>query len=201
MSAHSKNHLLRTTVTSILIIGVGALVVAYFAASGVPRAFFEARVQSAGAANNLAVLINNSIANLHRIEQYQQNGSYEQALELLTLEISQKQDKQNAAVLLATDLETMAKAATEISSGSARGLAISAVTTGVSMVSRIVSYNSSMDQLFAAIQSKIKYGYVPDGVNVHALLASINSDGSSINELNNSFNATLKEFDKNYGTS
>jgi hypothetical protein len=200
MSDHKKYHLLRTTVASVLVIGVGALVVSYFVAAGIPRAFFEARVQSAGAANNLAVLINNSLANLRRIEQYQKNESYGQALELLDFELSQKSDKQNAAVLLASNLETMAKAAIEIKSSGARAVAVEAVTTGVSMVSRIVNYNASMDQLFVAIQSKLQTGTVPSGVNIRTLLATINSDGQSINTLNNSFNDLLKGFDRGYGT-
>jgi hypothetical protein len=200
MSDHKKYHLLRTTVTSVLVIGIGALVISYLVAAGIPRAFFAARVQSAGAANNLAVLINNSLANLHRIEQYEKNGSYGQALELLDFELSQKSDKQNAAVILASSIETMAKAAIEIKSSRARGLAVEAVTTGVSMVSRIVNYNASMDQLFIAIQSKLQTGSLPAGVNIRTLLSAINSDGQSINALNNSFNETLKEFDRGYGT-
>ncbi len=200
MSDHKKYHLLRTTVTSVLIIGVGALVISYFVAAGIPRAFFESRVQSAGAANNLAVLINNSLANLRLIEQYQKNESYVQALELLDFELSQKSDKQNAAVLLASNLETMAKAAIEIKSSGARAVAVEAVTTGVSMVSRIVNYNASMDQLFIAIQYKLQTGNTPSGTNIRTLLTAINSDGQSINTLNNSFNDLLKEFDREYGT-
>lgn len=200
MSDHKKHHLLRTTVTAIAILGVGSLVIAYVAGAGVPRAFFAARLQAAGAANNLAVLTNNSLANLKRIELLETGGSSDQALELLSFEISQKQDKQNAAVVLASNLEEMAKAGMEITSSSARGLAIEAVTAGVSMVSRIVSYNNSLDQLFSAIQAKIQSGAVPPGVNIRTLLAGINSDGKAINDLNNAFNATLEEFDKNYGT-
>ncbi len=199
MSQHPKPHFLRTTFTSIAIIGIGALAIAYFASGGVPKAFFAARLQAAGAANNVAVLINNSLANLSRIEQFEQNNSNAQALELLSFEIGQKQEKQNAATLLAGELESMAKAAMEISSGGARGLAIEAVTTGVSMVSRIINYNNSLDQLFASIQEKIETGSTPAGVNIRALLASINSDGQSINVLNNSFNSTLQRFDKSYG--
>ncbi len=199
MSSHSKHHILRTSVTSIAVIGIGALAISYFASGGVPKAFFAARLQAAGAASNVAVLINNSLTNLHRIEQFEQNNSNEQALELLAFEIDRKQEKQNAATVLAGDLENMAKAAMEINSSGARGLAIEAVTTGVSMVSRIISYNNSLDQLFSAIQTKIQSGFVPEGVNIRALLASINSDGQSINVLSNSFNETLQRFDKSYG--
>lgn len=200
MPQHTKQNFLRTTLTAIAIIGIGAVVVTYLASAGIPRAFFAARLQAAGAANNLAVLINNSINNLQRIEQFENNNSNDQALSLLTFEIGQKQEKQNAAVLLASNLEDMAKAGLEITSGDARGLAIEAVTNGVSMVSRIVSYNNSMDQLFSAIQEKILHGTPPAGVTIRSLLASINSDAKAINELNTSFNAALKKFDQSYGT-
>lgn len=193
-------HLFRNTFWAIIVIVVGAFIIAYSTSTTIPRAFFEARINTAGAANNLARLINNSLTNLHRIETFEQNKSHDQALEMLRFEIGQKQEKQNSAVLLATDLEDMAKAALEINAATPRGLAIEAVTSGVSMVSRIVSYNSSMDELFAAIQNKILNGSAASDTNIRALLASINADGKAINDLNDSFNETLKKFDENYGT-
>jgi hypothetical protein len=57
-----------------------------------------------------------------------------------------------------------------------------------------------MDELFAAIQNKILNGTGASDTNIRALLASINADGKAINDLNDSFNATLKKFDENYGT-
>jgi hypothetical protein len=191
--------LFRNTLVAVGVIALGGVAIAYFSSASVPRAFFESRLQAAGAANNLAVLINNSLANLQRIEQYENNNSNDQALELLSYEIDQKQEKQNAAVFLASSLEQMAQAAMTISSAGARGLAIEAVTSGVSMVSRIVSYNNSLDQLFTAIQSKLRNGSSPAGVNIRTLLATLNNDGKAINDLNNSFNAALKKFDQQYG--
>lgn len=192
-------HILKKTATSVIIIGAGALIISYFMRGGVPRAFFEARLKAAGAANNLAVLINNSLNNLHRIEQFEAGNSNDQALSLVEFEIGRKQEKQSAAVLLAGYLEDMARAGMTISSSGARGLAIEAVTSGVSMVSRIVSYNSSLDQVFSAIQEKISSGSAPTGVNIRALLASVNNDGKAINDLNASFNETLRKFDQAYG--
>lgn len=196
-----KNHtgILRNTVVAVAVIGLGSLAISYFVHGSIPRSFFDTRLQAAGAANNLATLINNSLANLRKIEEFEVNNSNDQALDMVTFEVGQKQEKQNAAVLLASNLEQMAQAAMEITSSNARALAIEAVTSGVSMVSRIVSYNNSLDQLFAAIQTKIVTGAPPTNVNIRALLASINSDGKAINDLNNTFNAALTKFDERYG--
>lgn len=190
----------RNTLISIVIIAGGAFVISYFISTDIPRSFFDARVQSAGAANNVAALINNSVANLKRIEEFEANQSYEQALDLVKYEIGQKQEKQNAAARLAGTLEQMANAALEISSGSARALAVDAVASGVAMVSRIVSYNAQMDQLFVVIQGKLTGGQQSAG-GIRALLASINSDASAINKLSQEFNASLETFDDRYGTS
>jgi len=192
-------HILRNTSISVAIIIIGGLTISYFTASGVPRAFLEERIQAAGAANNAAVLINSSIENLKKIEQFEAADSNEQALDLISFEISQKQEKQNAAVLLASHLEVMANAAKDITSNRARNLAIESVTIGVSMVSRLVTYNNSVEQLFSAIQYKIINGNVPDGTNLRGLIAGINANSKSINDLSRAFNAALEEFDKNYG--
>lgn len=189
---------LRKTLIAVAIIALGGFLVNYFMTAAIPEGFFEARVQAAGAANNLAVLTNNSLANLKQIEVFENNNSNEQALSLISFEVGKKQEKQNAAVLLASHLDNMAKAATEIPSNTARGLAIQAVTSGVSMVSRIISYNNTLDQLFAAIQQKLMTG-TPAGTNIRTLISSLNSDARSINELNTEFNKTVAEFDRRYG--
>ncbi len=193
-------HILRNAAAATLVIGLGVLIVGYAIRGGVPRAFLDARIRAAGAANNMAVLINNSIGNLSQIEQFEKNKSYDQALALLRLEVSQKQEKQLAGVLLATNLEEMAKVATTITSGGARNLALEGVTTGVSMVSRMVSYNTTLDQIFALIEAKIEDSGAPQEVGMRELISSINSDARAINELNNSFNETLKNLDARYGS-
>jgi hypothetical protein len=190
---------LRNTLTAVAVIVLGGFAINYLLNATIPKTFFESRIAAAGAANNLAVLINNSLANLKKIETFESANGNSQALELIEFEVGQKQDKQNSAVLLATHLDNMAKAANEIVGNRARGLAIEAVTSGVSMVSRIVSYNNSPDQLFTAIQLKISSGNSPTGTNIRALISSLNSDAKSINELNTTFNNTLKEFDSRYG--
>jgi hypothetical protein len=191
--------LLRQVLIATSVIALSSLAVVFATRGGVPRAFFEARIKAIGAANNIAVLTNNSLSNLRRIEEFEKNGSIDQANSLTEFEIGQKFEKQNAAVLLATHLDEMARAGNTISSAKARSLAISAVTTGVSLVSRIVSYNNALDQVFAAIQEKILSGDT-GSVNIRALIASLNSDAKAINDLNIAFNQSLKEFDVQYGT-
>ncbi len=190
---------LRNSTIAVAVIILGGFAFNYLLNATIPKAFFESRIAAAGAANNLAVLTNNSLANLKKIETFESANGNGQALDLLSFEVGQKQEKQNAAVLLASHLDNMAKAANQIVGNRARSLAVEAVTSGVSMVSRIVNYNSSLDQLFAAIQQKISDGNVPTGTNIRALISSLNSDAKSINELNTQFNSTLAEFDSRYG--
>jgi len=192
-------HLLRKTLIAVAIIALGAFLVNYFMTVAIPKAFLESRIQTAGSANNLAVLTNNSLANLKQIETFESNNSTEQALDMISFEVGKKQEKQNAAVLLASHLDNMAKETSGIISNRARGLALEAITSGVSMVSRMISYNNSLDQLFSAIQLKITSGNPPVGTNIRGIISSLNGDAKSINELNTKFNDALKEFDSRYG--
>jgi hypothetical protein len=91
----------------------------------------------------------------------------------------------------------MAKTSNLINSGRARGYALQAITNSVAMVSRMISYNDSLDQLFQAIDAKINGQ--DSGPEARAISASLNNDAKTINQLNAEFNAQLRKFDNVYG--
>ena len=195
-----KKRTTRTTGFAIAIVAACALIIGYALHTGAPpKDFLEARIHAIGAANNLAQLVNNSIVNLQKVDTYVRNNNDVEAQNLISFEFSQKQDKQNAAVLLATYLDQMSKAVPDISSNAASQDAVQAITSGIAMVSRIISYNSDLEQLFTAIQYKLVHHIWPTGVNVTGLTSNLNADGEAVNGLSKDFNAALARFDAEYG--
>ncbi len=198
----TSKHIFRTTAFVVLAIAALALIIGYAVGSGTPpKEFLEARIHAVGASNNLANLVNNSLSNLAKVDQFEHDGRDSQALELIGYEANQKAEKQNSAVLLATYLNQMAKAVPDIDSETARSQAMSAITSGVAMVSRIISYNENLDKLFSTLQQKILLGVAPDTTTVSTLAANLNSDAQAINTLSKDFNAALSQFDSAYGIS
>lgn len=193
-----KQRTIRKASTALTITAVIILIGIYALKTGTPpKPFLEARIQALGVANNLALLVANSYANLEKVAVLAQENDYTQASKLITYEFSQRQEKQNSAVALASQLDQMAKTSSLIDSGRARGYALQAITSGVAMVSRMISYNSSLDQLFQAIDAKINGQ--DSGPEARAISASLNNDAKTINQLNAEFNAQLRKFDNVYG--
>ncbi len=163
-----------------------------------PKEFLETRIQTIGAVNNLAQLMNNSLSNLGKVSNYIKNGNDVEAKALIDFEFAQRGERQNAAVLLASNLEQMARAATEIKSGSARSEAVEAITSGISMVSRMVSYSNNLERLFGELQQKAN-GINPGSLSLNTLSTNLNNDAHAINELSEEFNDALNQLDKRYG--
>jgi hypothetical protein len=193
-----KQRTIRKASTALTITAVIILIGIYALKTGTPpKPFLETRIQALGVANNLALLVANSYANLEKVAVLAQENDYTQASKLITYEFSQRQEKQNSAVALASQLDQMAKTSSLIDSGRARGYALQAITSGVAMVSRMISYNDSLDQLFQAIDAKINGQ--DSGPEARAISASLNNDAKTINQLNAEFNAQLRKFDNVYG--
>lgn len=163
-----------------------------------PKEFLEARIQTIGAVNNLAQLMNNSLSNLEKVSGYIEKNNDIEAKALIDFEFAQRKERQNAAVLLASNLEQMARSATAIKSGGARSEAVEAITSGISMVSRMVSYSNNLERLFGELQQKAN-GANPATLNLNTLSTNLNNDAKAINELSEEFNDALRQLDKRYG--
>jgi hypothetical protein len=186
-----------SAVSAVVIIGAGFLIAQLTGPVYVPQNFFEQRVAGADASKNIARLVEDSLANLQKIETADKASDTSTALQLVTFERSNKQEKQNAAIALASSLEQMARYTETITPERARRLSVEAVTVGVSMVSHLIIYNSNLESLFEALNIKFSgQGYT--GPNVADLVQSINQESKQINVLSEKFNALLENFDSKY---
>ena len=185
--------------SALVILGVGFLFTQVSGGNYIPAKFFEERIAGAGAAKNVARLVADSLANLQKIEAADKIGDFSRALELVSYEQSNRQEKQNAALVLSSDLEAMARTTNDITPSEARQLSVEAVSTGVAMVSRLIDYNGLLDQLFNALSIKFSSrGKQAPGVSVTDLISQLNTDSQTINDLNQKFNSLLDQFDQRF---
>ena len=197
MSRSTKKIILISTISAVFIIGVGFIVNQVSGGSYIPDEFFSQRLEGARAAKHIAQLVENSLANLKKISDLNRAGNAAKALELVAYERTNTPEKHNAAVRLSGSLERMAKATENIKPASARELSVQAVSTGVALVSRIISYNNLLGLLFEALNAQLSsQSYV--GPTVKQLIESINTEAQEINQLSQRFNSLLDEFDKEF---
>ena len=193
----TRKIIITSAVSAAVILGTGFLITQVSGEAYVPQAFFEQRVAGAGASKNIARMVADSLDNLVKIEEFDRIGNVNKALELVKYEQTNRQDKQNAAVVLAGNLEQMAKYTETITPESARRLSVEAVTSGVAMVSHLINYNTYLDALFAYLEIKFS-GNLYEGLSGQEIIAKINNEAKAINESNVRFNELLDKFDRKY---
>lgn len=164
----------------------------------VPQEYLNAKNEAALASAELSALVSESLKNLAQIEELDRQKNTQAALDLIELENERKQQKLDASVKLASSLEAMARISEVITPKEAGRLAVENISTGVTMVSRVVSYNNYLEQLFEALKYKLRTGKLAPGVSVKKLLKSINEEAQAINTLSDRFTVLEKQFDETY---
>ena len=165
----------------------------------VPQEFVDARAKSVGLAEEIVFLANKSLASLETISKYDAEHNVNEALIAVSKELILSKDVSQRAVALSNELAKMAQQIPNIRPADARDTAAEAITYEVNLVSRLIAYNDSLRELFEFLRSKFT-GKLPadtDG-KVRELIAKINASANAINDLNVTFNETLKKFDAFY---
>lgn len=187
-----------TIITGVfLALGIGLSVkFIFFPTKSVPSEFSEARLRGAALAQKIVVLAGASLQSLEEISVYDKQGNSPEALIAISRQLIKNRELQEHAVQLASQLEKMARYLPEIKPGKARLVASEAVSAEVALVSRLVSYNDFLRQLFEVLRGKFNNTLVnPDG-QVQDLIKKINEEAEAINELDKKFGDALVEFDK-----
>ncbi len=193
--------LILTVIASAAIIA-GIFMVANYVSSksiSIPEAYYTARISATTAAARVSTLVSDSLANLSQIETLDRTNKPKDALMLVEYELGRRQQKQAATTEISTSLERMAYAAGQITPAETAGrLAIETISTGVTMVSRVVTYNTYLDQLFTALQHKFRTGQTAPGTTVRDLITNMNEEARAINLLGERFSKLEQEFDEAY---
>ena len=161
-----------------------------------PEEFSEARVKGATLAKSIVDLSSESLKNLTEIARYDEEGDRSEALILISKEVIKNRETREQAIKLSSQLEKMARSLTNIKPTKARVLATEAVSSEVALVSRLISYNDYLLQLFETLRDKFQNTSRNPNGRVQQLINKINEEASAINQFNRRFNQSLAEFDQ-----
>jgi len=168
-----------------------------FQVRSVPPEFLSARDRGALLASEIVDLSRQSLTRLAQIADLDQERKFNQALMLVSEELIEYQKSQDAAARLASQLEIMARLLPEIKPSRAREVAAEGVSAEVALVSRLVTYNDQLRDLFVVLQLKFNTRNTTGALDgrVNELINKINEQAKAINQFNRRFNDAMAEFD------
>jgi hypothetical protein len=161
----------------------------------VPLAFTNARLQGALISQDIVGISTSSTTELAKVNQYDQQGDYADALALTTTLINQSQDLRNRAVELSNQIGIMTQALSQINSLTARQAALESISSRLALINQLINYSADLDRLLAVLQARFSGKYEPKGT-VQALVDQINTDVNAINNFNAQAGQSMDQFDK-----
>lgn len=189
---------IKTAVTVSVLVLVGSLVAgaAIFGnVKRVPDDFLQARQNVASIAKEIVVLSDQTAKNIEAISILDRDGKYDEALNLVTREISKNQEARAKAILLSVEAQKMTNAIPDLRPVSLQPIALEALNNKVSLINRLITYNGYLYDLLNILQNKL-LGKI-NGDKIPELIAKINDEARAVSELNEKFNDLMRQFDEN----
>ncbi len=161
----------------------------------VPLAFVNARNQGAIIAQSIVSTSNSSTATLEKIDQYDREGNYAQALALTQGLVSQSVDLRNQAINLSNQIETMTQSLSGIKDFTAQQDALEAISSHLALINQLINYSGDLGKLLDTLQMRFS-GQTGTLGEVTGQVAQINIDINAINNFNNQAQQSMQAFDK-----
>jgi hypothetical protein len=185
----------KTILIFLILIAVGyALARFWQGRDDVPKDFTDARLQGAAIAFNIVTLSNQSTNDLEKVNQYDKDGDYTDALTITTNLVVQSQQIRDQAVALSTQIENMTKSLSSINSDDARQAALEAITSRLALVTQLVNYSGDLETLLDTLRDRFSGKPTPAGA-VQALVNQINTDVAAVNNFNTQATQAMTQFD------
>lgn len=182
-------------------IAVGALLIAglFLALSDVeppPEDFISARSRGAAISKDIVSFYQRSLENLKTVSELDRSGRHYDGLKIVLQELSANSETRSKAQELAAELEKMTSVMPLIKSEAARAKAIEAVAAEVNLITHLITYNEYLYRLLETLRSK--FSGETQLTAIEELIARMNEEARTINELDNRFNVLINEFDSYY---
>ena len=189
-------HLSRNTKIFLGAIGVaivGMLGFRLLSSSAVPQDFIDARIQGAIIAQNIVGLSNQSVNDIEKINQLDQQKNYAEATNVALEAIQKSRDIRNQAVELSNQVSKMTVALSGIDSFEARQAALEAISNRLALIGRLINYSDYLNQLLQSLQAKFS-GQRGDH-SVEVIINQINAEVTAINSFNGQSTQAMNRFD------
>ena len=161
-----------------------------------PKEFLEARTTASPIAQDIVNTSNDLTKSLDQVAQLDSEKKYTEAINFLTQEIARNKDINQKAIRLSEELGKMAMAVPNISPVNVSQLALRAISSETTLISRLIAYNDYLRQLLEELRLKFLGKSVNNG-KIQELIGKINEEVRIINKLNVQFNSSMDKLDGN----
>lgn len=180
--------------------GFAAFLFSPLSKAQIPSSFTSSRQLAAGYASTIVSDLSSVSGDITQLQDlYRTHGSSSAALDIIVAATAKHQDARDKSILLATELETMARAIPDIHPESAGQTALVAISSETALIGKLISqYNESLGALLISLRNHFSGTQRQDSAQLNAMVDSINSETQSINQLNGQFVQLMQKFDSFY---
>ncbi|EKD23561.1 MAG: hypothetical protein ACD_81C00218G0005 [uncultured bacterium] len=164
----------------------------------VPESFTQARQQASLIAQDIVGMSKDSAMRVSAISTLNNDGKYAEALALVTQELERNRQIRDKAIALSEQLQAMTLNVSAIEPKTSAQAALGAVSTEVTLIGHLLTYNDYLNQLLGIIKGKIVRDPEALSSDVSELVKKINDESIVVNELNETFNDQLDTFDRGF---
>ena len=186
----------KTITGFVAVIAVGSGIFALWQhRNDVPQDFTTARQQGAAIAQQIVDLSNQSTADLQKVNDYDKQGDYTDALALTTQIAAQSTELRDKAVDLSNQVSAMTRSLSQIASFGAQQAALESISSRLALINQLVNYSGDLGRLLDVLRNHFT-GKSWSNTEVQAIVNQINTDVNAINNFNTQANRSMNQFDK-----
>jgi len=185
----------KIVITFLFLVVAGYAFVRFLGAKDqIPKNFTDARSKGSAIAANIVALSNQSRDDLAKVNQYDKDSDYTDALTLTTSIVAQSQQIRDQALALDDQVSEMTKALPSISSPDAQQAALDSISSRLALVSQLINYSDDLNALLNVLRDKFT-GKIPQDSQVQTLVDKINTDVAAVNNFNAQAGQSMTQFD------
>lgn len=173
---------------------VGSLMIMSYSKGQVPSSFDISRKSASEYAQRIVGLVGQTSGNLDLIQKLEKERKFPDILDIILSETEKNNEAKQKAVLLALELEKMAKAIPEITPEKSGQIALVAISSETALIGKLISYNEGLAQLLGLLRERVVKGWI-DAEKLNGMVDDINIQIKSINDLNSQFVDLMEKFD------
>jgi hypothetical protein len=164
----------------------------------VPGEFMQARQEASLVAKDIVSMSKDSAQHVTKISALNNDQKYPEALALVKEEIARNREIRDKAIALSSYLQTMTMNVSSISPRGSAEAALEAVSTEVTLIGHLLTYNDYLNQLLEIARGKITGDSQVSSQEVSDLVKKINDESVVVNILNEKFNDKMAVFDRGF---
>lgn len=164
----------------------------------VPEEFMQARQQASLVARDIVGMSQDSAKHIADISALNSEAKYPEALALVKEEIARNREIRDKAIALSTHLQAMTMNVSSIKPKASAETALEAVSTEVTLIGHLLTYNDYLNQLLEITRGRITGSADSSSQDVADLVKKINDESIVVNVLNDKFNEKMEVFDRGF---